>query len=76
MATLRPSSDSDIKIEVWLPMTGWNGSFQGAGNGGWAGTIGYAALGNAVKSGVRRREHRHGARRQHAQRLPSAIPKS
>src|SRR4029078_7751674 len=26
-ATLRPSADSDIKIEVWLP-TQWNGRFQ------------------------------------------------
>jgi feruloyl esterase len=32
-ATLRPSSDSDIKIEVWLPATGWNGKFQAVGNG-------------------------------------------
>jgi feruloyl esterase len=50
-ATLKPSSDSDIKIEVWLPVSGWNGKFQGVGNGGWAGTIGYSALGNAVKAG-------------------------
>src|SRR4030095_14720758 len=35
-ATLTPSSDSDIKIEVWLPATGWNGKFQAVGNGGWA----------------------------------------
>src|SRR5262245_41497933 len=49
-ATLSPASDSDIKIEVWLPADGWNGKFQGVGNGGWAGTIGYAALGNAVKA--------------------------
>ena len=26
-ATLTPSSDSDIKIEVWLPASGWNGKF-------------------------------------------------
>jgi hypothetical protein len=24
-ATLKPSGDSDIKIEVWLPLSGWNG---------------------------------------------------
>src|SRR5688500_6568795 len=23
-ATLRPSADSDIKIEVWMPASGWN----------------------------------------------------
>jgi feruloyl esterase len=50
-ATLTPSSDSDIKIEVWLPASGWNGKFQGVGNGGWAGTIGYASLANAVRAG-------------------------
>ena len=33
-ATLQPSSDSDIKIEVWMPSTGWNGKFLGVGNGG------------------------------------------
>src|SRR5262245_13132937 len=34
-ATLTPSSDSDIKVEVWLPTDGWNGKFQAVGNGGW-----------------------------------------
>ncbi len=43
-ATLAPSSDSDIKIEVWLPASGWNGKYQGVGNGGWAGSITYGAL--------------------------------
>ena len=32
--TLTPSSDSDIKSETWLPMSGWNGKFQEVGNGG------------------------------------------
>jgi feruloyl esterase len=56
-ATLRPSSDSDIKIEVWLPAAsaegsaGWNGKFQAVGNGGWAGTISYGALASAVSAG-------------------------
>src|SRR5580765_8549062 len=34
-ATLTPSSDSNIKIEVWLPASGWNGKFEAVGNGGW-----------------------------------------
>src|SRR5215471_2396151 len=38
-ATLKPTSDSDIKIEVWLPESGWNGKLQSVGNGAWAGTI-------------------------------------
>src|SRR5579871_3481184 len=36
-ATLKPTSDSDIKIEVWLPAEGWNKKLQSVGNGGWAG---------------------------------------
>jgi feruloyl esterase len=31
-ATLTPSSDSDIRIEVWLPAENWNGKFQAVGN--------------------------------------------
>jgi feruloyl esterase len=50
-ATLTPSSDSEIKVEVWLPAAGWNGKFQAVGNGGWAGVISYGAMAEAVKAG-------------------------
>ncbi|PYU20538.1 MAG: tannase/feruloyl esterase family alpha/beta hydrolase [Acidobacteria bacterium] len=50
-ATLRPSSDSDIKIEVWLPFSGWNGKLQSVGNGGWAGFISYPALARGLADG-------------------------
>jgi feruloyl esterase len=40
-AVLRPSADSHIEIEVWLPTDTWNGKFQAVGNGGWAGVISY-----------------------------------
>jgi feruloyl esterase len=50
-ATLTPSSDSDIKVEIWLPANNWNGKFQAVGNGGWAGVISYSALAEAVQSG-------------------------
>jgi len=50
-ATLRPSSDSDIKIEVWLPAVAWNGKFLAVGNGGWAGTISYGAMASALQEG-------------------------
>lgn len=50
-ATLRPSSDSDIKIEVWMPNANWNGKFQAVGNGGFAGSIEYAAMADALKRG-------------------------
>src|ERR1700747_3595186 len=36
-ATLIPTSDSAIKIEVWLPETTWNGRFLGTGGGGFQG---------------------------------------
>jgi feruloyl esterase len=49
--TAKPSSDSDVKIEVWMPSSGWNGKFQAVGNGGWAGTISYTALAAAVAGG-------------------------
>ena len=47
--TLTPSADSDIKVEIWLPQTGWNGKFQAVGNGGWTGSIGYPALSRALQ---------------------------
>ena len=50
-ATLAPSKDSDIKIEVWLPAAGWNGKFQAVGNGGWSGAVNQVALGTAVRRG-------------------------
>ncbi|MFD2937346.1 tannase/feruloyl esterase family alpha/beta hydrolase [Spirosoma flavum] len=50
-ATLKPTPESTIKIDVWLPQTGWNGRFLGTGNGGGAGTIAYSALANGLKRG-------------------------
>jgi feruloyl esterase len=50
-ATLTPSSDSEIKVEVWLPASSWNGKFQAVGNGGWAGVISYSAMADAIRSG-------------------------
>jgi feruloyl esterase len=38
---IRPSADSNIEFEVWLPESGWNGKYFGAGNGGFAGSINY-----------------------------------
>ena len=50
-ATLRPSSDSDIKMELWLPVENWNGKFQMVGNGGWAGIISFPQMAAAVRDG-------------------------
>jgi feruloyl esterase len=50
-ATLRPSADSDIKMELWLPTTAnWNGKFEAKGNGGWTGSINL----NTLAAGLRR----------------------
>jgi feruloyl esterase len=50
-ATLKPTSDSDIKTEIWMPVSGWNGKLLAVGNGGWAGSISYADMGAALLSG-------------------------
>jgi len=47
-ATLRPSSDSDIKIELWMPTANWNRRFQAVGNGAFNGTINYPAMAVAL----------------------------
>ncbi|HEY1948881.1 MAG TPA: tannase/feruloyl esterase family alpha/beta hydrolase [Bryobacteraceae bacterium] len=50
-ATLKPSADSDIKMEVWMPASGWNGKMEANGNGGWSGSINPTVLGNGVQRG-------------------------
>src|SRR5437870_11022531 len=51
-ATARPTSESDIKFEVWIPpVDAWNGKLQGVGNGGYSGAIGYAAMAAALRRG-------------------------
>ena len=50
--TLKPSTDSDIKMEVWMPAENWNNKFEMAGNGGWAGSIqGFAQMRQALREG-------------------------
>ena len=40
-ATLRPTPDSSIKTEVWLPLAAeWNGKLMASGNGGFGGSLG------------------------------------
>ena len=50
-ATLRPSSDSEIKTEVWLPVSAWNGKFMTVGNGGFAGNIRYRSMSAVLARG-------------------------
>lgn len=42
--TMRPTADSAIRTEVWLPLKGWNGKFIGVGNFGWGGDLQYANM--------------------------------
>ncbi len=47
---LAPSSDSHIEMELWLPAAeDWNGKFQAVGNGGWAGSITFPAMAQALR---------------------------
>jgi hypothetical protein len=48
-AQATPSPDSNIQIEVWMPSSGWNGKFQAAGNGGFAGQIDYRQMAVALR---------------------------
>src|SRR5690349_2868561 len=51
-ATARPTSDSDIHFEVWIPPAeAWNGKLEGVGNGGYSGAIGYSAMAAGLRRG-------------------------
>lgn len=39
LGSIKPTNDSDIRFEVWLPVSGWNGRFLQMGNAGFAGMI-------------------------------------
>ena len=49
---LKPTSDSNINVELWLPTKNWNGKFLAVGNGGWAGAIqGWGDMQEALRRG-------------------------
>ena len=50
-AVLKPTPDSDIHIEVWLPMAQWNGKFLAVGSGGWGGSLSYGEMADALRRG-------------------------
>ncbi len=50
VGSIKPTADSDIGFEVWLPES-WNGNFVGVGNGGYLGRIVYSAMAEALTSG-------------------------
>jgi feruloyl esterase len=50
-AAISPTSDSSIKMEVWMPLENWNGKFVGVGNGGFSGEIWYFAMAEPLSRG-------------------------
>ena len=49
---LKPSSDSNINVELWMPTDNWNGKLLVVGNGGFAGSIqGYGDMQIALRLG-------------------------
>src|SRR5467141_1194408 len=44
----RPSPDSQIGLEVWLPASTWNGRYHQSGNGGFAGAVPFGSLAAAL----------------------------
>lgn len=51
VAKAHPSTDSDITIEIWMPLKNWNGKLQGLANGGFAGAINFLELGASLQHG-------------------------
>jgi feruloyl esterase len=50
-ATLKPTSDSEIRSEVWLPTSAWNGKLMAVGSGGWGGSLAYDSMAEALRRG-------------------------
>ena len=45
LVTSRPTADSEIRFELWVPSGGdWNGKFEQVGNGGFAGSLPYRLM--------------------------------
>ena len=50
--TSRPTKDSDIRMELWIPEgAAWNGKFVQVGNGGFAGSIPRGSFTGPIKAG-------------------------
>ncbi len=50
--SIKPSPDSDVAFEVWLPPeAAWNGKYEGVGNGGFAGSLIYPGMVRALEAG-------------------------
>src|SRR5882724_1941362 len=52
LVTSRPSADSEIRFELWVPSGGgWNGKFEQVGNGGFAGSLPYRLMAHVLSLG-------------------------
>src|ERR1700722_11093728 len=50
--TSRPTADSEIRFELWIPSAdAWNGEFEQVGNGGFAGSIPYQPMARVLSLG-------------------------
>jgi len=47
----RPTPDSQIEFEVWLPLAGWTGRLHMVGNGGYSSNIYYAQVAQRLRAG-------------------------
>jgi hypothetical protein len=47
----RPSPDSEIRTEIWLPKEGWNGRYWAQGNSAFGGVLPYDLMFAAVSEG-------------------------
>lgn len=52
LAVSRPTPDSEIHFEVWIPPAeAWNGKFEGTGNGGFSEALSYGPMAQALNQG-------------------------
>ena len=56
VGVIKPTSDSNIGFELWMPSAGWNGKYQQVGNATFGGSFFYAAGGGlpGIADGVKR----------------------
>ena len=53
VARVQSAPDSDVGVEIWLPVEGWAGVFHGNGSGGFGGTFvtGYSGMVDGLRRG-------------------------
>ncbi len=52
VASIQPTNDSQIQVEVWLPSPGnWNGKLLGTGNGGYSSALSLPQMADALRRG-------------------------